>query len=227
MAETTTENTGTGAAGDKDQFGNFKSEIDRKLTNMADSLKSATETLKQQMMALNARQAPKREEADQNANKKFSEKFYENEEGAINEVLDAREQRIYDNIARERAKGEQIGRLYNDFPELSDKEHPLTKKAVELWESLPKEERASNVSYKAAVLEAATTLGVLPKSKRDRNSVDDYQGGGSEGGSGKRDKEPEIDLEFARKMGLNVDDPKVVERIKGRAKTRSAWGKYQ
>jgi len=109
-----------------------------------------------------------------------------------------------------------ISSLTNEYPELMNTDHELTRKAVEIYSQLPDEDKTSPMAYKLAVKEAAMELGVKPRSKR--SDEESYAFGGSS--SQPRKKKESLDastVDFARMMGLNVDDPKVKERLSKRA----------
>lgn len=123
-----------------------------------------------------------------------------------------------------------LAQLVNDYPELSDTNSELSKRAVDIYKSMSESDRASSLAYKVAVREAAAELGSLPKSKRSKS--DDFTLGGSKGQQAATSSQPkqkdldEATLKFAKAMGLNVDDKKVVERLKARAQ-RKTWDKYE
>lgn len=216
MAEEVT--TGTAATAQPD-LTNLKAEMDRKLTNIQDTLKQTTEALKQQLISMKPAANPQPINV-----KPFRDEFYEDEEAAIGKKVAEGEKRILAAIEDRTKKAETINALYREYPELQDEESPLTKKALELLKAYPDQTPAS---YRASVLEAAVTLDVLPKSKRSKESVDEYTGGGNDRGNGGKGKEPEVDLAFAERMGLDVKDEKVLARLKARAGSRDSWTKYR
>jgi hypothetical protein len=122
-----------------------------------------------------------------------------------------------------------MGQLINDYPELGDTNSPLSKKAVEIYNQLPNEMKSNPIAYRTAVRDAAAEEGLLPKSKRKSSSNDDFSLGGSNGTRGNPKKDAEIDartLEMAERMGLNITDKKVAERLKQRSQ-RKNWGKFE
>ncbi len=136
------------------------------------------------------------------------------------------------NQSRQQAILSQLG---SEYPELNDASSDLTIKAVENFKRMSQEERNAPGAYKIAVRDAAAELGVLPKNKRKvtNSEVPDVgsnsqSGSGQQGSSGSRSNK-KIDgntLVFAKLIGLNTDDPKVVENLKKRAQ-RTNWKKYE
>lgn len=197
---------------------NMKAEMNRKLDNLRPA-------------------APPKEVVGK---KSYRERFYEDEDAALAAVKEEAKQETLDIINESQRQRDQqaltANKLYQEFPELQEKAHPLTKKANEIYEAMSPEEQKQPMALKTAVAEAALELGVSPKSKRkEQESEDDgFSLGGSRGAdsgagkSGKRRKDdlPAETLEVAALMGLNTNDEKVVANLKGRAK-RSNWNKYE
>jgi hypothetical protein len=134
--------------------------------------------------------------------------------------------------AQQQQSNQVLSQLVNDYPELSDTNSELSKRAVDIYKSLSESERNSSLGYKVAVREAAAELGSLPKSKRKQTDSEDFTLGGSKGQKAATQSQPkqkdldEATLKFAKAMGLNTDDKKVVERLKARAQ-RTKWDKYE
>lgn len=123
-----------------------------------------------------------------------------------------------------------LGQLTNDYPELSNPNSELTKKAIEIYNGMSQSEKSSPTSYKVAVRDAAAEVGLLPKSKRKSSNDDFSMSGGSSGrSSGESSRKEELSestLAFAEALGLNIKDKKVVERLKQRSE-RKDWGRYK
>lgn len=202
---------------------NLKSEFNRKMANLEDSNKQLLEAIK----GLTPKAPPV-------SQKKVSDLIFDDTEAAVeeietrvtkkvNQVLDSRDQR--------KAKESQVfAALYNDYPELADQGHDLTKKTVEIYNALPEEDRQSPTAYRLAAREAAMELGVKPKNKREASN-DDYSFGGSSSGQPRRtgsssSKEEDADIAaVAEAFGINMNDPKKKERVLGRK--RSNWTSYK
>lgn len=124
-----------------------------------------------------------------------------------------------------------LSQLGAEYPELSDANSDLTKKAVEYYKALSKEDQQTPSAYKVAVRDAAADLGLLPKNKRKQSGDDSFSFSGGESGASKGNAKRDADVDvrtlaFAEAIGMDVRDKKVVERIKQRAQ-RKNWGKYE
>ena len=111
-----------------------------------------------------------------------------------------------------------LSALQNDYPELSDASHPLTKEALQIWNALPDEDKSSPMSYKIAVREAAENQGLKAKSRRPVVDEDTMSGGYN--GSRSRTKTTKLNsdqLELGALMGLDMEDQSVRDRIVARS----------
>ena len=224
---TTGENS-SGAAEDKakpDPFVNLKSEMDRKLGNMASQLTELTETLKTKFI-----DPPNPNRVDSNSKKQsFKEKFYNDEDAAVDELRSEIKQDIRQELGQERKQTSILSSLYSDYPELTDLQNPLTQRAIAIHKGYDKADQANPTSLRLAALEAAQELDILPVRKRKSNQ-DEWTGhsGTNTNTSAPRQKRGEIPAEtlgFAEAMGMNTKDPKVVEKLKERSK-RQNWTRY-
>lgn len=173
-------------------------------------------------------------------NKSLKDVWFDDQDAAAQIIEDRAEKKFE---AKLRASQEQIAKtqnvirgLYKDFPELQDTDHPLTVKAIELFEKMTDEEKQSPLAYKIAVKDAADELEIKPKAKRKAASDEDDSyslGGGnsrySDGGSNRdKKKSNKLDprtVEFGKLMGLKMDDPKVVENLQKHA--GRGWNRYE
>lgn len=207
---------------------NLKSEMDRKFANVMEQLKSTTEALTAQIAGI----APKKEAAAPQSSKSFKDKFYTDEDAAIAEFKEDTKKEILSEISMNNRQHQVLDSLYRDFPELADATHDLTRKAAEIHKALPDWEKRSPSSYRLAALEAAQALDILPSAKRKAAGDDEgftLSGGGSKNTRERKPKAGELadnTLEFAKRMGLNTSDEKVVERLKKHA-ARESWTKYK
>lgn len=223
MADTT--NPGSGAAGNEngDQIKNVKEEMNRKLGNMETKVSTLEQTNRQllaqlQAMAPAAPAAPK---------KNIQDVWFDKPDEAAARIKAEAKQEIREEFANLNAQQQKqnvtLNALVAEFPELSDPQHELTKKAVEIYSAMPEDEKVSPAAYKAAVREAALEFNVKPRSKRG-DDYEDFSGlrGGSSGqnsqrSNGDRQRRGGLDpqtVEFAKLVGVNTDDPKVAERLK-------------
>jgi len=124
-----------------------------------------------------------------------------------------------------------LASLVSDYPELNDSNSDLTKRAVEIYNSMSDTDKTSPVAYKAAVREAAGELGVLPLKKRQTLDDDAYTGsssGAATSSKGRTSKKDDLDprtIAFAKLVGLNIDDDAVKTRVKER--TKRNWNRYE
>jgi hypothetical protein len=143
-----------------------------------------------------------------------------------------------ENTARDKFNTK-FSEMAGDFPEINDVNSDLHKRAREILEGAGGKGWDAN-ALEAAVLRAASEKGVLPVKHRRRSDEgdegDDYLGGGSSGGDSGRgsrrrnssEKLPAATLAFAEAVGMNVTDPKVVERLtKTHNARRGNWNKYK
>lgn len=123
-----------------------------------------------------------------------------------------------------------LSQLTSEYPELGDASSDFAKKAVEIYSRMPSAQQNNPLAYKIAVRDAAAELGVLTKSKRPKNSSDDFSVSSSGQNSGTResrktDKLDNRSLAFAELLGMDVKDTKVIERIK--ARTNRKYGSWE
>lgn len=214
---------------EKDTLGNFKSEVNRKIDSVKDALTQTTNELKQQLKALIPLPEKKTASAPE---KTIKELWWEDEEAAANRILAIADERLDKKLQDKDRQANVMGGLFNDFPELRNMQDPLTVKALEIYNNLPAHDKTTPSAYRLAVLEAAAEIGVSPMAKRTKNENDDWT---SDGGNtppptrrGKKNSDelsPES-LAFAAAVGMDTDDPKIMERLKKSAK-RQNWTKYQ
>lgn len=218
----------------EDQFGNLKAEMNRKLSNtetqMAE-LKKLNEDLLYQVS--NMTQSTKQKQAQQmqqEEQQSLSDLWYDNPAKAAEIIEKRTEERINQRLNQAQAQQQKVnkilGSLVSEYPELSDQNNDLTKKTVEIYESLPDDEKQSPLAYKVAARDAAAELGVLPRSKRKdaaSSNADNFSFGGSGSSPVKRrdsDDIPDATKAFAKAMGLDVSDEKILGRMKATYKQR-------
>lgn len=209
-----------------DKLYNKTKELERKLgdTNSAiAAMKAQNDELLKRLEALSKpAQAPTSTQED------LSELIYKDPQRYA-EIITERatkqaEARISGTLQSQARTQQTLSQLAAEFPELADQNHDLTKKAVEIYSAMSDEDKASPLSYRAAVKEAAMDLGIKPKSKR---SVDDEPVHGGSGGGGAAPRKPKLDkatLELAERLGLDVSDAKVRDRLAERAQRN--WMQY-
>lgn len=222
-----------------DLIKNTKAEMDRKLGNVESTIAQLAETnkaLAAQLANLNKPPAPAPN------TKSYGQKFYENEDATLNEIEQNATKRAVEIVSKltqtESQRQSIIGQMVNEYPELVDPSTDLRKKAVEIFNTLSEDERSDPRSYKIAVRDAAAELGMLPKSKRKADPVendddDSFTLNNASPSPSKRardknknDKLSEETLLFAELLGRPIDDEKYVERLK-KANQRGNWNKYR
>lgn len=209
--------------GEADPEKNLKAEMNRKFDNITTELteqRKLNEALLARMSQATAKPAerePDLSELIYSDPKRYTELMEQRAEARIMQRLDTNQRKV--NV---------INQLVNEYPETADAAHPLTKKAVEIYNALPDDEKTSPAAYRAAVSEAAMSLGFKPKSMRPADDEPSMGTGPTDGRrrrAGKTGLDPST-AEFARIMGLDVDgDAKLRERLEKRAQRN--WNKYE
>jgi hypothetical protein len=217
-------NVEAGAAAPNEEIKNLKSEFNRKIDNLAETNKQLLNQLNNMAKTL---VPPKKPETPQAA-KKVS--VYEDEEAYARSIKEETKAELREEIQRANQLSSKqqttIASLVKDFPELNDGESDLAKKAIEIFNAMPEDERNSPVAYKAAVKEAALDLDIKPKSKRKPVDSDDEaftlssssrRDNPRDGGQKKVDRRTAL---FAEALGVDVK--KVESRINKR-KSFTSW----
>jgi hypothetical protein len=208
-----------------DPLVNLKAELNRKLTNSEEKIAQFQKTQDALLAKLNEMSAPKAAPAQKES---LSDLIYSDPDryAAIitSQAVEAATSHISKQQMQQAKTQGVLQALQNEFPELSDSGHELTQKAVEVYNSLPDDERSSSLAYKVAVKQAALDLGYKPKSKRPAEEEPSI---GSSGGYKTR-KSTKVDAateQLAAMFGINTSDPKVKERLV-KASNRE-WNKYR
>jgi hypothetical protein len=206
-----------------DPIKNLKAEMDRKLGN-ADAklaeLQKTNEALLSKLSSI-SKPAPAAEPS-------LSDLLYSDPERYAQIIQERAEQRALEKMNRHNSQIQKvnsvIGQLASEYPELSDSNHALTKKAVEIYNALPEEERQTSLAYKMAVREAAEELSVKPKSKRP---VEEPEFNSSYSGrrSGKSQKLDPVTEEFASLFGIDTNDAKIKQSLL--EKQNRNWNRYE
>lgn len=159
------------------------------------------------------------------------EMIYDDPEGAMREIAQAVKSEVVSEFKAVEANKRLASKLYSDYPELQEAGNPLTVRANEILSTYSEEEQTDPKVLRSAVLEAAAELTLAPKPKRKQvaseQSDDNFQLGGG-GRTSRRKSSDQTDpgvLEAAKALGLNVDDPKVVARLK--ARSERGFNRYQ
>lgn len=206
------------AAPPQDEIKNLKAEMNRKLDNTTAQLQALLDQMKKPTAPTETKKAPS---------------VFEDEEAFAASI----EQRAAERIRKEQEATQAAQARYQntvqgilrEYPEAADEASDLMKRAKEIYGALGDDERNSPLAMKAAVAEAASEIGLKPKSKRPQNDDDSFALSGSTQSTRRSSREPDLDpatVAFAKALGQPVDDPKYLERLKAAAK-RKNWKKYE
>lgn len=198
---------------------NLKHEFNRKIDNLTES----NQQLINLISSLGEQAQPTSSKSDSSSKddedletlmytdpKKALAKIKKEIEGEIMGELDSR-----NKVSQEQQNV--ITQLVNEYPELSDSNHELTKKTMEVYSSLSDKDRSSPLAYKVAARDAAAELGIVPKSRRkgledsESFSLGSHTGGASKGKS--KGKVHNATLAFAEALGYDANDRKLQERL--------------
>jgi hypothetical protein len=205
---------------------NLKAEMNRKISATEQQLAEVirvNKALADQIGALTRPAAAKQP--------KLADMVYDDPEAFVATVEKRAEEKAWKRMeevqSSQAAQTQTINQLYNTYPELADSDHPFTQKTLERYGQMSEAEKRDPRALKLAAMETAVDMDIKPKSKRPTDE-DSFSIGGNSGGKPRRgsDKLDPNTIEFARKVGLNVDDPKVMESLKKRAR-RSNWNQYE
>lgn len=233
---------GTDASGDTDQdktkpdpLKNLHSEFSRKTEKLAQENQKLSSQLSEVLQILNKntlKQAPSSQSADED----LEELAFKDPKAYAKRVKAEAAQEASTLVSRQIQAQQHsqsvLNQLVSEYPELNEASNELTLKAVENYKNMSDEDKRSAGAYKIAVRDAAAELGVLPKNKRKSTSNDDFALSGNASTSNpKGNKRGEVELDqrtiaFAKLIGLNTDDKKVMESLKNRSQ-RKSWSKYE
>jgi hypothetical protein len=222
MSDTAQKPTDTSAQAGGPTIENVKGEFSRKFGTLEAQVSELAKTnaaLLEQIKTLKGSATPPPAPKE----KPLSDLIYDNPDEAVRIIEDRAEKRVLSKIEQrdqaQRKQTQAINELYSEFPEFADNDHALTKKALEIYGKMEDAEKADPKALKLAGYQAAVELDVKPRSKRGDDDSFSF-GSAPSGGRPRRDTsklDPKV-ADFARLMGVNVDDPKVAERMKARQK---------
>lgn len=198
----------------QDEFKNYKAESNRKLANIDAQL--------QQLLA-SVKPAP----TSSTPIKKVS--VFEDEDAYAQRISDETERRIeakMNAISAQQSKHQAIVQsIITDYPEANDTGSELHKRAQEIYAAYSDDDKGNSLAMRTAVTSAAAEIGLKPKSKRTSKQDDSFSMGSSTRSSGSSNRSSGLDdatIEFARRLGRPVDDPKYIAKLKETAK-QGAW----
>lgn len=238
MADETKESTaGSTETKSDDGLKNVKAEFNRKFDDMNKDLKKSNEALMAQLKDISTKYAAPAPAAQ--AAVSTDDDLMYSDPGAWAKKIRADAVKEANVSVDEKLKAQQdmqtqqqqtMNSLYVDYPELGSSEHDLTKRAIEIHNGMSDSDKQSSLAYKLAVKEAASELGMKPKSKRAEGEAQDTftLKGASGMQSPSKQTRGKLDpktIEFARIMGIDVDDPDVKANLE--SSTRDKWMKYK
>ena len=197
---------------------NFKAEVGRKFDNLTSKVEEQAKRNEAMLQQLASMVAPQKSEpqSDDIEDLVYSDpKEYARriKEEAKSEVL----REVEASRQTEAQKTQVLSNLISTYPELSDSNSEMTKKATAIYESLSEADKKSPLAYEVVVARAASELGVVPASKRKAANADSFSLQGGSSGSSRRTSAKEIPdgtAQLAELMGLNLQDKKTAERLK-------------
>jgi predicted transcriptional regulator len=223
----------TAAVSAEIQVKNLHSEMSRKTQKLSEDNQRLSQQLTELTNQLKSRNQPA--SGSQSDDEDLETLAYRDPKAYAKKVEDRAaskaDERVRSALNQQQQNNAMLNQLISEYPELNDNSSELTVKALEIYKNMPDHEKATSTAYKIAVRDAAAEVGVLPKSKRKTNNNDSYVGGGSgsvnarKGASGPSDVDVKT-LEFAERLGVNIKDKKIVERLKQRA-ARKTWNRYE
>lgn len=208
---------------------NLKSEFDRKLNNLQETIREQTEALKAQNQYISEQLQQTRQPAPV-ADEEVD--YFDNPDKFIEQKLNKKLQNFEQNITQKQAQQTELvntmSRLQNDFPELKNPQSDFYKTADRLLSAYPKEQQSNPTIIKAAIYEAAVQSGVNPVSKRQTKTQQEYTFSGSKSGDDAPDDSGELpkEVEHWRRVFQNYlpKDKGVKKRIKQHSER--PWNRY-
>lgn len=209
----------------------IKGEFNRKIGNLEQQVSQMTESNKAlvaqiQSMSRTPASAAAQAQGGDDEDAQIEKEWFDNPAKAASllskKVSKQVREEVTSGINEQAGRTNTINELIGEFPELRKADHSLTKRAVEIYNSLSDRDKSSPLAYRHAVSQAALEQGVKPNSKREpENDPDDFTLDGAGASNvrqssrrrGKGDIDP-LTAEFARMVGVDMDDEKVKERIK-------------
>lgn len=231
--------TSTTESTESSDLTNLKAEMDRKQGNteaQLTELKTTNDQLLKQLQTITDNQqsqiTKQVEAAKSKDSEDFSQLIYDNPQKYADIIQQRAEEKVMAKIAQSNAAQQKqtnvLSQLVSDYPELSDANNNLTKRAVELHGTMPEDERNHPLSYKVAVKDAAAEQGIKPRSQRTPTENDSFTLS-SDSGTKTRQSGGMTDegiFKVAEAFGMDINNEDVKARLKKRAE-RTNWNKYR
>lgn len=198
---------GGGDQSAEDPIKQLKSEVSRKLSNS--EAKVAELMASQQILLAKLDEMSGKLQAPKESASSPADDFYSDPSGYVNRVAS---QAVNEAISKQTMAQSTLSSLYDQFPELTDAESELSRKAVELFSKLPKSEQQSPSALRLATLEAASELDIKPRKKRPVED-DEPIGNGRSAQRRRVDRLDPVTEQWANILKLDVNDPKVRQEL--------------
>jgi hypothetical protein len=211
----------------KAEFNRKQKELEDKVTSQLSQLAESQKALLERLEGLNQ---PKQTNA---SSEELEDLIYSDPAKYAQKIEERTAAKIREEYKAEQAKQARQNQVINDltrkYPELNDTNSPLTQKVYEIYNQFGQDEQQNPTSIKAAVLEAASELGVLPANKRQQQN--EAFSMGSSTGSRRPQTQREEELsektqQWASLLGLDINNKKTRESLKKRSE-RKVWNRYQ
>jgi len=209
---------------------NMKAEFSRKIDNQSTQFEKLQQSQTQVIAALNALAKPAEKPAK--TDNEEIEDFYDDPTAYRQKLKDELKQEMLKEVDfrddKKQSYQNTIVELVNEFPELNKESTPMYKKAMEILETYPKGQRSEASVMRAASYQAAAMVGLQPKSQREETDDDSFSLS-AVGGSKRPSKVPQVDdnmMALAKLLGVDTEDEKVMESLKGRTK-RDSWTNWR
>jgi len=220
-----------------DPIQEVKGEMHRKFDNITSQLQKQNQDINATLNAIVESLRPNRQQQQQQQEEDMSDMMLTDPKRAIQIISERATQNASQTIRAElqasQATQNTVASLAMEYPELKQNDSDLAKKAVAIYDTLSNRVKDTPEGMEIAVRKAAALLGVVPVDKRKKAEPEneDFAIGSSASSANKRTRSQstELDqttLQFAKLMGLNTDDPKVVASLKKRAE-RKTWNRYE
>ena len=201
----------------QDPIAQLKGEFSRKMANTEAKLAEVVELNKQFLEKLSAQQTQRPEPQAPKTEEDLDTLIYSDPKKAAHLIKEQAKSEVMQSLSQSQAQQSRItstiNTLVSEYPELNNQHNPLTKKAIEIYMSLPEDERASPAAYKLAVKEAAQELNVKPLSKRSQEEYMPQSGRSSEETrKPKNAVSPEME-QMASIFGIDLSKKEVKERV--------------
>lgn len=210
----------------QNKAGNADGASDQRLEQLNAQLKTMNEQFTQALSNIQSKLITKEPEVIEPTPETFLDIKPQEFERKIEQKV---EQRMAERERQASRKSQALAALAAEYPEATDVSHSMHKKVLEIHSTLKAELQDTAEGYELAVSKAAMQLGIAPKSARREINNDSFSMSGRSSSQAPKTKKVELTremLDTAALMGLDISNPKQLERLQSRAQ-RQKWGKYE